>query len=93
MLFVQVPRPRKDHKKYCISNILYNQNSIQIIFNFRLDQRSREEEYEKEIENMSKTMQNRKLQIEQIEEVTFLFVKSKYKLVFRKINRSICIFV
>lgn len=37
-----------------------------------MDQRSREEEYEKEIENMSKNMQNRKLQIEQIEEVAFL---------------------
>jgi hypothetical protein len=43
-----------------------------------LDQRSREEEYEKEIENMSKSMQNRKLQIEQIEEVTIFLVKSTY---------------
>ena len=42
---------------------------LDLLFKFRLDQRSREEEYEKEIENMSKSMQNRKLQIEQIEEV------------------------
>jgi hypothetical protein len=56
-----------------------------------LDQRSREEEYEKEIENMSKSMQNRKLQIEQIEEVTIFLVKSTYFRIKKRRSINVCL--
>jgi hypothetical protein len=43
----------------------------------RLEQRSREEEYEKELESMKSGLQGRKLQIEQSEEVNYHFLSLK----------------
>lgn len=44
-----------------------------MICKLRMDQRTREEEYEREIANMEKSIETRKLQIEKFEEVCFFF--------------------